>query len=1189
MGSVGAAWGALLLIVGCLLAYSEAYNIATSGAKLFQGNSVEEFGYTVRQFVNSNGKWLLVGSPWSGFPQNKMGDIYRCPLHEVRTTCDKLQIQSKTTIQTVTEIKNNMTLGLTLNTNTKTGFMTCGPLWSQQCGSQYFSTGICSEVLSDFSKVQSFSPALQKCGGPMDIAIVLDGSNSIWPWAPIQNFLKKLLSGLNIGPNDAQVSVTQYAVDPSFEFKLNTYATKDQMIAAAAKITQKLGSETNTFRAIDYARKNAFLPENGGRDGASKVMVVVTDGESHDNSKMKTVIGECEKAKITRFGIAVLGYYIRNDIDTKNLISEIKSIASAPSERYFFNVSEEAALSEIAGTLGERIFNIEGTGKGGDNFQMEMSQVGFSAFYSRKEDVMILGAVGAYDWSGTVVHKNGSKTEIFPKQTFEKILEDRNHSSLLGYSVTTLSVEGGQFYVAGAPRSNHTGQVVTYTIDDKGKPTVQQSQRGEQIGSYFGSVLCSVDIDHDLKTDVLLVGAPMFMDDFKKEIGKVYIFLVIKGILGQRDILQGPSSSENARFGMAISAVPDLNLDGLSDVIVGAPLEYENKGAIYVYNGDKSTLRTKYSQKILASDLSPTLQYFGRSLDGSVDLNSDTIPDVSVGAYGNVVQLWSQSIVNVTVEATFSPDKISILNKSCDVSGRKQFCFVAKLCFSATFRPTSASGPVDIKSNFTLDADLQSSRVSSRGLFAENNDRMLQKNIEVMGKVTCNEYKVFVQDAPDFVNSLALRVDIGLQKPKSSPVLEKFARNSWQFFIPFSKDCGEDELCLSDLVLGVQRKNVDNSLAPFVVSSTNARISFTVKVWSKNENAYNSKVIATYSNNLYFSSHTIPTDGTDVKCQLETTESVSCQVGYPALKLGQEVSFDINFDFNINHLQSVAYINFQALSDSTEETPENNVVNISIPVQYNSEIVFTRDTSLHFYEVNSAVPAETKVNTFEDIGPEFNITLKVTTGGFPVHMASLTVALPVSTRIAGNPLLYITDVNTDTAIAVSCETTELLNPLKIREKPYTASFSKEDLTRVKKLDCETANCKSLKCSFKDVEPRRQYAVNITARIWNGTFAVSEFQEVNLQASAEIETSQPDLLIIMNKKLPIEVTITKPGIKKDVPLNVIIGSVIGGLLLLAALVAILYKLGFFKRKYEQLMKNEVEDGDGEIDNLNENES
>ena len=43
----------------------------------------------------------------------------------------------------------------------------------------------------------------------------------------------------------------------------------------------------------------------GGRAGAAKVMVVVTDGESHDYAIGKEVIEECEKQGITRFGIAV--------------------------------------------------------------------------------------------------------------------------------------------------------------------------------------------------------------------------------------------------------------------------------------------------------------------------------------------------------------------------------------------------------------------------------------------------------------------------------------------------------------------------------------------------------------------------------------------------------------------------------------------------------------------------------------------------------------------------------------------------------------------------------------------------------------------------------------------------------------------------------------------------------------------
>lgn len=60
----------------------------------------------------------------------------------------------------------------------------------------------------------------------------------------------------------------------------------------------------------------AFHEENGGRPGAAKVMVVVTDGESHDFFLRDTVIQECEKQGITRFGIAVRKTFYLSDVFT---------------------------------------------------------------------------------------------------------------------------------------------------------------------------------------------------------------------------------------------------------------------------------------------------------------------------------------------------------------------------------------------------------------------------------------------------------------------------------------------------------------------------------------------------------------------------------------------------------------------------------------------------------------------------------------------------------------------------------------------------------------------------------------------------------------------------------------------------------------------------------------------------------
>uniref|UniRef100_A0AAY5F609 VWFA domain-containing protein n=1 Tax=Electrophorus electricus TaxID=8005 RepID=A0AAY5F609_ELEEL len=543
----------------------DCFNIDVKQPRIFTGPEDALFGFSVLQHEVDGEKLMLVGAPWDGSPNNRKGDVYKCIVgDEVNSNCSKVNLGKKVTEN---KKKTNSHLGMTLTPDDPNGFLACAPLWSQECGTSIFSTGICASVSDDLEPKEIIAPTAQRCTTYMDIVIVLDGSNSIYPWYEVQNFLSNILSKFHISPEQMQVGILQYGEISIHEWSLKDYQTTQDVVGAAKNISRQEGRETRTAYAIHMACTEAFSVERGAREGATKVMIVVTDGESHDGEELPEALAECEKRNITRYAIAVLGHYIRRQQDPETFINEIKYIASDPDEKYFFNVTDEAALNDIVDAL--------------------------DGCEDQHDDGILFGMVGAYDWEGGVLKESSGGTITPPREAFEKEfpLELKNHAAYLGYTVSSVTVgDWRKLYVAGAPRFKHKGKVILFDLSPDGDVTITQALAGEQIGSYFGSEVCGVDVDQDGITDILLIAAPMFLGAGNKETGKVYEGFAPNGTLHSQQ------KAQDARFGYAMAVASDLNHDGYADLLVGAPLEDDHQGALYIYHGDEYYIIPQYKQ-----------------------------------------------------------------------------------------------------------------------------------------------------------------------------------------------------------------------------------------------------------------------------------------------------------------------------------------------------------------------------------------------------------------------------------------------------------------------------------------------------------------------------------------------------------------------------------------------------------------
>lgn len=73
-------------------------------------------------------------------------------------------------------------------------------------------------------------------------------------------------------------------------------------------------------------------------------------------------------------------------------------------------------------------------------------------------------------------------------------------------------------------------------------------------------------------------------------------YVSLQGSLVCLQTLHGVPGNGLGRFGAALCSLGDVNGDGLADVAVGAPMEDEEHGAVYIFLGETGRLRERHSQ-----------------------------------------------------------------------------------------------------------------------------------------------------------------------------------------------------------------------------------------------------------------------------------------------------------------------------------------------------------------------------------------------------------------------------------------------------------------------------------------------------------------------------------------------------------------------------------------------------------------
>ncbi|XP_020369983.1 integrin alpha-6 isoform X2 [Rhincodon typus] len=794
-------------------------------------------------------------------------------------------------------------------------------------------------------------------------------------------------------------------------------------------------------------------------------------------------------------------------------------------------------------------------------------------------------------------------------------------NSYLGFSLDSgkgITSKDTLTFVSGAPRANHAGAVVFLKIEKRTRNLMTEHVLdGEGLASSFGYDIAVVDLNQDSWLD-LVVGSPQFFDRETGIGGAAYVYINQGGNWKNIKPIR-LNGTKDSMFGLAVENIGDINQDGYPDIAIGAP--YEENGKVYIYHGSRSGINTEPSQILDGKDFGVPL--FGYSLAGNLDLDENNYPDMAVGSLSDAVLMYrARPVIQITKKVTTTPQIIDMKKSHC--RNNQGFCMTVKACFMYTAHPSDFNSMIHVI--YWIEADTAPHKVGwkPRVRFAGNvsvNNVTGSLILKAQREEECVTQIIQLQEhIHDILHPIPISVGVLLKQSRRKkrqdsnlidllPVLEKSDPQRTE--VEFLKEgCGTDAICKSNLELEYEfcsrDQNQQNNFIPLPKDKTipvfklkdQKDIVLKITVTNKpsdpkkpdedGDDAHEAHLIATFPDTLTYSTFRILTStltSDKVSCTANQNGSRAvCELGNP-LKRGSEVTFylvmstaGITLDTrNLN-------INLQ-LDTTSEQANVSTIASAQVMIELLLSLVGVAKPSQVYF--GGSPLGESAMKTEENVGSLIQYEFRIINLGTSLKTLNTTwlqIRWPKEIN-NGKWLLYLVKIDSKGIGNIQCVPSNEINNRKLKEVPnqirkrrelegngpkksrLTSSPERKYIT----LDCDrqkNTRCVDIKCPLQGLDSSAFLVLR--SRLWNTTF-LEEFSKLNyldiiVKATITSE-SQAKNIVINNAETEVRVTVFPEKAENHyfgVPWWIIFVAILVGILLLALLVFLLWKLGFFRK-------------------------
>ncbi|XP_069170867.1 integrin alpha-5 isoform X2 [Procambarus clarkii] len=703
------------------------------------------------------------------------------------------------------------------------------------------------------------------------------------------------------------------------------------------------------------------------------------------------------------------------------------------------------------------------------------------------------------------------------------------------------------------------------------------------VGEMLGAALEACDLDGDGEDEVV-VGAPLGrvpLSSGYKETGKVLVIVPKHGVT---HTLEG--TEDFAWFGNSLACLGDINNDGYKDLAVGAP-QHSGGGAVFIFLGSNTGIRATPSQPTPKFSLSGG---FGYSLAGGRDGDGNGYPDLLVGAPLSDAAFFFRTAPVLRLHVwsfEFSVKQVDLQERTCLEQGET---WARRVCFHLRVQLRVVGGPDRFEIELAVRVVLDAGQPRQRVFFKDFVTQVAETTIRLKNRIYQHEYQVYAEDLASEDDAVATSVAnvqvrlIQVHQRESGELLPVVEDPEKTDNTSVRLSCGNDTsscVATTDVKL-----SLDNDTVPFLVGMETVEVRASLKV--ETNTAFEPTLEIGKADGLLLQE--CRTEDTNVT--FDCKSNGICSASRSKLRAGhqfdivvvwkQEVAELLNStqtheDPGIRSRLSVRVIN-------QESDPSNNhAVFTLLPQVAPAFTLYGRSEPETLSYNTTGIPEEAlpgnqglphQLSNHEDLGlaelgptelsSTVNHTFTLTNLGLTVLLRTrVDIYWPVRNRTAEAPFSRLKGAPTLTVppgATYQCHT--------LLQSPSGTSLGPpEGDTDGPVVSCHSFECSLYRCEVSNVRREGKVTIHLEAVIIPDALkGMSGTVRLESWCRAEVESPSRSLVAgtLLVQTMVLGTLLALPQEVPSTPVWVLVLASLGGLLLLATLVAGLYKVGFFKR-------------------------